>query len=93
MAGVETADCKFRTRDLSLLVGLLEPCDDPLFVELQLGLREFDWLVILSPHGDSEPDRDFFFFITPETNRTKSMKNHKSNQLEDYHFCFFFLFG
>lgn len=67
MAGVETADCKFRTRDLSLLVGLLEPCecDDPLLVELQLGLREFDWLVILSPHGDSDPDRDFFFFIRP----------------------------
>lgn len=65
VAGVDTADCRFRVRDGSLLdMGLLEPCeleDAPLFVELQLlGLRECDRLVIL-PHGDSEPDRDFFF--------------------------------
>lgn len=48
MAGVETADCRFR-RDGSL-EGLLEACEcvDPLFVELQLlGLREFDLLVVL----------------------------------------------
>lgn len=48
MAGVETADCRFR-RDGSL-DGLLEACEcvDPLFVELQLlGLREFDLLVVL----------------------------------------------
>lgn len=76
MAGVETADCRFRTRDLSLLVGLLDPCefDDPLFVELQLGLREFDRLVVLSPHGDSEPERDFFFLIRPVNYTEKQLQ-------------------
>lgn len=64
VAGVDTADCTFLTRDGSLLdTGLLESRElvVALFVELQLlGLRECDLLVIL-PHGDSEPDRDFFF--------------------------------
>lgn len=46
VAGVETADCKFRR--VRSLDGLLERRDDPLFVELQLlGLREFDRLVVL----------------------------------------------
>lgn len=64
VAGVETADWMLRTRDGSLLdTGLLESRElvVTLFDELQLlGLRECDLLVML-PHGDSEPDRDFFF--------------------------------
>lgn len=44
VAGVETADCKFRDLDGSLLdTGLLDLCEfeEPLFVELQLlGLLE-----------------------------------------------------
>lgn len=46
VAGVETADCRFRR--VGSLDGLLEWRDEPLFVELQLlGLREFDRLVVL----------------------------------------------
>lgn len=67
VAGVDTADCRF-LRDGSPPVdtGLLEPreFDDGLFVELQLlGLLEWDLLDVLSPHGDSEPERDFFFLV------------------------------
>lgn len=62
VAGVETADCKFRDLDGSLL-DVFE-FEEPLFVELQLlGLIERDLLDELPSHGDSEPDRDFFFFI------------------------------
>ena len=67
VAGVDTADCRLRDLVGSLLdTGLLErrEFDEPLLVELQLlGLRECDRLDALPPHGDSEPDLDFFFLI------------------------------
>lgn len=63
---MDTADCKFRLDGSPVDTGLLDPreFDDGLFVELQLlGLLEWDRLDVLPPHGDSEPERDFFFLV------------------------------
>lgn len=68
VAGVDAVDCAFRLESL-VDNGLLEPCefDDGLFVELQLlGLLDWDLLDVLPPHGDSEPDRDFFFLVVDD---------------------------
>lgn len=69
VAVVCTIDDLLRRTDASpppVDTGLLEPreLDDGLLVELQLlGLRECDLLEVLPPHGDSEPDLDFFFLL------------------------------
>lgn len=90
VADVDTADCKCRMRDGSLFdIGLLEPrefdddaplCDD----EQLLGLRECERLVAVLPHGDSEPDRDFFFNLMEEDLEEHSVSDVRRSLVVSY---------